>query len=178
MSNAKFNRSHRPRSSWQSDPHAIRHFVMSAPVFAQKTPFNGQDDPLPYELHPWILAALKDKLNLVANPKKPSVLAFESDELRTVEDSALGELTEGNIIWVSFTVAYAIGRKDWHLEIRPIELVQVGCVIDPGPSITDASAYAETERAPLRIGRVSLLNKGASILIHVLVWTNRCFRTV
>ena len=138
----------------------MRQYVMSAPVFARKSAFNSVDDPLLYELHPWIATALEEDKKLVANPKKPSVLAYKHDELHQLEDSHMGPLQKGDIVWMSFTLFYAIGHKDWRPEVKPMEIVHVGRLADFPASQSDPSAYPEVDHAPLQAGQITLPTGG------------------
>ena len=120
----------RPRNPWQSISEDMHQYVMSAPVFSRKSAFNSVDDPLLYKLHPRIATVLEEDKKLVANPKKPSILAYKHDELCQVEDSHMGPLQKGDIVWVSFTLSYAIGCKDWCPEVKPMEIIHVGRLAD------------------------------------------------
>lgn len=107
----EFNKSDRPRITWQSRLEDAVQFVFAAPLFDKRTSHNA-NTPVPYPVHPWIQRAVEDDHTIVPHLKRPSIFSYEDGVLKTVEDSGLGELRRGDIIWMSFTVTYAVGRKD------------------------------------------------------------------
>lgn len=81
--------------------------------------------PLWYELHPWIRSAVQSG-GLLANPERPRMFAWESDELRSIQDCIPDEFERGDIVWVSFMLAYIVGGAEWYPDMRPIDFVKVG----------------------------------------------------
>lgn len=165
MSNKRFNLGNQPRNPWQRDTDDLRQFRMTSPIFTKKTPFNSADDPLPYEIHLWVKKGLAEcdgdeKDAWVPNPKRPVVLAYENNELISLQDSVNGNLQEGDIIWMSFTIGFVFGRKDWKLEIRPMDLIRVGRPQDVVHIRGSIIAPQDVQRQPLPVGWVTLTTEG------------------
>lgn len=147
----------------------MQRFIMTSPIYARKTPHNHTDGgafKVPYKVHRWLEDALKDPANSnwIPNPSRPSLLSYEADcTLKLVEDTNNKTYKTGDIIWFSFTLAFAIGSGMWAPEYRLIELVRVGSVSEDFASKTHDSAIPSVDsqvRRALQIGSTLSLIEG------------------
>lgn len=151
---SKFNRYGRPRIRWQSDLEDTATYILASPLFARNTTDNARKE-ITYTIHPWIAEAVQRNQKLLPNSERPTILDFDDDELRTVDESTRGELQHGDIMWCSFTVSYVVGRKDWRPEIRLFELIRVGRWADPVSSNAESSNFPAVQRRSLAVGKIT-----------------------
>ncbi|KII93655.1 hypothetical protein PLICRDRAFT_171382 [Plicaturopsis crispa FD-325 SS-3] len=122
-----FTNKMRPRRSWQTLSGA--RFQMSCPLFAKKTPWNEsmlKDHRYSYPIHPWIREAAEESTEFIPSLVSPAkFLSYENGEMIPLSDSAYPDLNPGDTVWISMTIAYIAGQKDWFPEINPIEIVRV-----------------------------------------------------
>lgn len=162
-----FNQFGRARVRWQTRLEDVATYVLTAPLFAKKTPHNSTDPG--YPVHPWIEDALRQDHSLVPNPERPTILDFDGEELKSIDDSLRGELQRGDVLWCSFTVSYVIGRKDWRPEIRPYEMIRVGRCANPGPSNSDASTFPPIQRRTLAVGKITSFAREYLSAVFILI---------
>lgn len=123
-------------------------------MFVRAGPHNT-NDPLDETLHPWVRWALQSDHAWKPNPDQPVVLAYEGGELKSIADSEFGpELVAGDIVWMSMTVSYHVGTREWRPEIRLYEIIRVGRTANPQASNVDATNFPKIERHVLSLGKI------------------------
>lgn len=51
---------------------------------------------------------------------------WEKDELKPIRECIPDEFMRGDLVWVSFMLAYIVGGAEWYPDMRPIDFVRVG----------------------------------------------------
>lgn len=100
----------------RQDRSDTQRFIMTCPMFSS-TKYKIRAEA-PYKVHHWIADGLQDSEDLFPNPDRTAYLQYDRGEIKEISQFA-----PGDVVWVSFTVAYSVGRGP---EFCPIELIKVG----------------------------------------------------
>ncbi|KAH6909023.1 hypothetical protein BKA70DRAFT_1426173 [Coprinopsis sp. MPI-PUGE-AT-0042] len=118
--NEVFNRFRRPKYTWQEpdNPTTNHCYIFSSRVFSKRTIYNCSSDGIytvPYKVHPWIKAACSAPDKKWASPPY-----FE----------------KGDVVWMSFVIAFTMQTSSWTLSLQPLEFVRVATTDPPvtGPN--------------------------------------------
>jgi hypothetical protein len=166
VENRTFNRGNRPRRVWQNglDPEYSRRYILSSPLFLLRSASNQQVS-LTYEPHPWLISAVQQHNKYIINPNRPTTLVLADNELLDLEDGNPPEFQRNDIVWISFTISFIVGREYWQPEYRPIDIVRVGRLpvseIDNSGGTTVASADTDIRR--LKVGPIRVHENGTFI---------------
>jgi len=126
-----FNKGNRTRRTWQDGKGIDKRqkFIFASSIFARRTPYNskeGESYKVSYDVHPWISSAVETDQNYIPNPEKPRVLDYTDGVLSKIEFCNQPELKKGDIVWISFKVAFGFTKAGWGPEFVPLEFVCVG----------------------------------------------------
>lgn len=121
------------------------------------------DDAIPYALVPSVSSAVSLLDDWFANPDRVLFFSYNEGDLANLDDCDPPRLRQGEIIWFSFAVQYAVGSNTWAPDYRLIEVVRVGRIPDnlaQGPRFSAFESIPSSVRKPLRAGKVNLLVYG------------------
>ncbi|KII93843.1 hypothetical protein PLICRDRAFT_171548 [Plicaturopsis crispa FD-325 SS-3] len=149
----------RPRRTWQSG--IQDRFQMTSQLFMNKAPWNENavaQNKIPYDLHPDILDAVENSNEYVPTITEPArFLAWEGGQLIPLKDSVQPDLVRGDIVAISFTVAFVVGKTYWWPEISPHSIVKVHRPeVVKGGHINHIPVQLKV--TPLALGRVAVYN--------------------
>lgn len=136
-----FNETKRPRRSWGNGDFTDS-YVLNWPIFMDRRG-GSPARTLWYQPHPWVQEAL-DGSSLLANHERPKMFEWRENQLQPVP-----LFNPGDIVWVSFMVAYIVGGAQWYPDMRPVDFVKVGQV---------SGAVARAVDQHLETGNVVLLS--------------------
>ena len=103
-----------------AEPRFTAKFWMQSPMFLQVA--SSAKPPPPSHLHPWVIAADKASYSYRANPRPP-VLYGRRDGLPVpIEECQPSHLCSGDVVAVTFTVAYILTEKEWYPQYQPVEV--------------------------------------------------------
>ncbi|KAL6304376.1 hypothetical protein BKA93DRAFT_716610, partial [Sparassis latifolia] len=128
-----FNPNKKNHRDWQTsnDPTYNKRYIMTSPTFIRHTPYNVREEKrVSYSLHLWIKAGLDKTPGYFANPDRPVALEYRDGRLIDIKKCKPPYLQWGDLIWISFTVLFAIGPSLWAPEFTPIEFIWVGVITD------------------------------------------------
>lgn len=54
------------------------------------------------------------------------MFALQESELKPILECVPDEFVRGDLVWVSFMLAYIVGGAEWYPDMRPIDFVKVG----------------------------------------------------
>lgn len=112
-------------------------------MFERKTPFINYQAPLDYILNPRIASMLKGQ-KWFANPDRVKFFAYEGGSLIDLADSVNPILSNGDVIWFSFTLQYVVNHT-WGPDVQIMDVVRVG-------RIDDELGNGARRRRALRVG--------------------------
>lgn len=56
------------------------------------------------------------------------MFAYDDDELIPISNCDPDQYCRGDVVWISFLLAYIVGGVEWYPDMRPIDYVKVGHV--------------------------------------------------
>jgi len=133
MKNPTFKKWARTRRPWQNgDPGERSRYTIASKIFTFKPNDNNQsiEDLIPDDTHAWIESACIESAMYIPNPERPSLYELQGTSLVDLYKSGRPKFDAGDIIWMSFNVAFNIFKGSWASEIIPMELVRVGHLSD------------------------------------------------
>lgn len=125
-------------------------------MFERKTPFLNSQAPLDYILDPCITSMLKGQ-KWFANPDRVRFFAYEGGSLIDLADSANPNLSNGDVIWFSFTMQYVVNHT-WGPDVQVMDVVRVG-------RVTDELGNGGRCRRTLRVGDTVREDDGMSCIL-------------
>ena len=110
--------------------------------------------PFPPHLHDWVRRAVEGSSLYRANPARPVIRAVENGRLKDIKHANPDYLQFGDIVALTFMVAYIEGRYDWFPQYHVVDIVRVAT-----SDSADFSRYAvpmvdERTRAALQEGEI------------------------
>lgn len=54
------------------------------------------------------------------------MFSYENDELVPIQQCIPDQFCRGDVVWMSFMLAYIIGGAEWYPDMRPIDYVKIG----------------------------------------------------
>ncbi|KAJ6501441.1 hypothetical protein C8R47DRAFT_970346 [Mycena vitilis] len=170
-----FNKYKKERRTWQdgNTEHSRRRFVFAARLVIRKTPYNAKEGApyaAPYELHPWIDAALKAQKYTywIPNPDMPTILDYTNGGLNVVKPENHLYFDNGDIVWFSFALTFEVNPTNWMPEFKPLDFIRVGRLLESSDSRAEYSVEAEVGAAyrSLTEGNVTLLGISIYFFLH------------
>ena len=118
-------------------------FWMQCPMFL---PVVASTKPsAPTHLHPWVVAADRASYSYRANPRPPVVYGRKNGLPAPIKECEPNHLCPGDVVAVTFTVAYILTDKEWYPQYQPVEIY----VLKPAPrSDLDEYDTAASIRTP------------------------------
>ncbi|KAI9069789.1 hypothetical protein FKP32DRAFT_1559045 [Trametes sanguinea] len=125
-----FNRMKKPRRKWQEGEGSYDStYIFVSPVFIRRGVYTWKRERLiSYALHPWIQDATGPGSQFFANPDRPRVFEAVGGVLHDIAGCVPSSLQFGDLVWISFTVDFAVGGAAWNPNFKPVEIVRVGSV--------------------------------------------------
>ena len=105
---------------------------------------NNGDGKVPYDVHPWVLDAVadqKDGQKWKPNPEKTKILSYANDIMMPIGFSNEPVLRRGDVVWISFKMAFGTVGDFWGPEIIPLEIIKVGKCPENVHSTTEYTAW-------------------------------------
>jgi hypothetical protein len=101
---------------------------------------------VPYTVHPWIKAACStpDK-KWVPCKDKSRVLVYEGGNFCELGRASRPYFEKGDVVWISFVIAFTMQTSAWSLSLQPLEFVRVATTEIPAAS----SNYQSTDMTDL-----------------------------
>ncbi|PPQ97074.1 hypothetical protein CVT26_001256 [Gymnopilus dilepis] len=147
-----FNRSNRPRSSWQ-DGSTKSAYSLSSKLFVKKS---AKPRQLEFEPHSWLLDAIKGqpREDFVINPDRPLYFDLVNNKAMKLENSDQPQYEAGDVIWFAFKISFFVAQKYWTSELVPLEFMRVARASEfqDEDDKTDKTYNVHTERACLKDG--------------------------
>ena len=111
---------------------------MFLPVVASVKP------PPPAHLHPWVIAADRASYSYRANPRPPVVYGRKNGLPVPIQDCQPDHLCPGDVVAVTFTVAYLLTNKEWYPQYQPVEIYVLKSSVQLDAYEYDTSAHTRT----------------------------------
>ncbi|PPQ83058.1 hypothetical protein CVT26_011789 [Gymnopilus dilepis] len=118
-----FNRSNRPRSSWQ-DGSSKSAYSLSSKLFVKKAAKPRQPN---FEPHEWLVRAIKDqpREEFAINPDRPLYFDLVDNKAMKLENSDQPQFEAGDVVWFAFKISFFVAQKFWTSELVPLEFMRV-----------------------------------------------------
>jgi hypothetical protein len=101
---------------------------------------------VPYKVHPWLVGALQEQVEWVANRDRAKLLTRSPDgKYRKLEKSVPDNFEPGDIIVARFAIAFSVRAANWAVEVIPGELIRVGKAALKAPGSSIDIEYTATE---------------------------------
>jgi len=142
LSKPGFNRGNRKRRQWQDGKVQTNRqkYIFASKMFVK----NNGDGKVPYDVHPWVLDAVadqKDGQKWKPNPEKTKILSYANDIMMPIGFSNEPVLRRGDVVWISFKMAFGTVGDFWGPEIIPLEIIKVGKCPENVHSTTEYTAW-------------------------------------
>lgn len=95
-------------------------FWMQCPMFLPVV--GSMKPPPPPNVHPWVAAADRASYAYRANPRPPVVYGRKDGVPVPIRDCQPDHLRPGDVVAVTFTVAYILTDKEWYPQFQPVEI--------------------------------------------------------
>ena len=123
-------------------------FWMQSPMFL---PVAGSaKPPPPPNLHPWVIAADRASYSYRANPRPPIVYGRKDGEPVPISECQPDHICPGDVVAVTFTVAYILTEREWYPQYQPVEIYVLKQSLYEDPFDYDAIPGSRTP--PLTMG--------------------------
>ncbi|KAF6756113.1 hypothetical protein DFP72DRAFT_1066927 [Ephemerocybe angulata] len=127
-----FSTENKSRNPWNS-PLAVSSqgkFTVSSPLFQKRTGFNVTDDKyvVDYDVHPWVAnACVPFNPSWVPNPNLARFMhRRKNDVLIPIERSSNPKLVPGDIVVLTFKVAFSAAGTYWQMSFMPVQAIRMG----------------------------------------------------
>ncbi|KAH6904025.1 hypothetical protein BKA70DRAFT_1432976 [Coprinopsis sp. MPI-PUGE-AT-0042] len=126
-----FNKDGVPKSDWQDPNNATNNvrYIAASKMFVDRTEKNwpaGGSFKVPYKVHPWVEQGLHRSPRLAPNKDRPRVYEYSDGRLRSIDKASPAKLERNDIVWVAFTIHFAMGDDNWSQQVTPLDIVRVG----------------------------------------------------
>ncbi|KAF6743186.1 hypothetical protein DFP72DRAFT_1080667 [Ephemerocybe angulata] len=144
------------RNPWNS-PGSVaagQRFSVASNVFQKRTGYNVKDDryEVPYEVHPWVSQfTVPHNPSWIPNPNLVRVLhKRRNNVLEPIEKASNPKLDPGDVVTMSFKVAFSATGLFWNMSFVPIQIIRIGQMKE---SELDSGGHAE-DHAKLALPRI------------------------
>ncbi|KAH6918562.1 hypothetical protein BKA70DRAFT_1416554 [Coprinopsis sp. MPI-PUGE-AT-0042] len=126
-----FNHFQRPKYTWQDPENSSTNhrYIFSSRVFSKRTPYNCSSDgkySVPYTVHPWIKAACEaSEKKWVPCKDKSRLLVYKDKRFQELARANPPYFEKGDIVWMSFVIAFTMQTSSWMMSLQPLEFVRV-----------------------------------------------------
>ncbi|TFK18560.1 hypothetical protein FA15DRAFT_575674, partial [Coprinopsis marcescibilis] len=126
-----FNPTHKPMKQWQSSKefNTNYRYIVGSKLFARRTPYNFVKNKyvVPYDVHPWIEGnSAPHNDEFIPNPERVTYYDGTDGTLKPLKKSVPPSYNPGDIIKMTFKIAFIFGAEKWWTEVVPIQLIRVG----------------------------------------------------
>ncbi|KAF6747812.1 hypothetical protein DFP72DRAFT_585671 [Ephemerocybe angulata] len=131
-----FSTEGKSRNPWNS-PYAVatqNRFTVASPLFQKRTGFNVTDDKyvVDYEVHPWVeKACVPHNPSWVPNPNLARFMhRRHNDVLVDILKSSNPKLVPGDLVVMTFKIAFSASGTYWQMSFAPIQVIRMGQIAE------------------------------------------------
>ncbi|KAI0698749.1 hypothetical protein C8Q76DRAFT_633811 [Earliella scabrosa] len=159
-----FNPRHVVRRTWQSGNAGSNfRFWFKTPIFLRLK--HGEKKPeFPAHLHEEVRVAKRKSRSYRANPARPTLMSVEGGRLKMLQECTPNHFVPGDVLAVTFNVAYIEADKYWYAQFMPVDLVRVRASGSARGCEEGVVDVADVRRAALQVGE--LVNGKCVLQMH------------
>ena len=134
-----FDKGEGQRKEYQGGDDLPWRYWMRCPMFLRVNEGDPKPPPPSY-LHQWVINADRRSRQYRANPARPGVFALDGETLHEIRKCSPPLLQRGDVVLVTFTIAFVSSKSSWYTQVVPLDLVRVASV--DLPPAYDAADFA------------------------------------